>query len=103
MHRSEQSSGALGLSQFRVTGTFTFMSMHLNWLAILSAGLGYWVVGFVWYSLLFRRIWGGEQEKHRREMQMPPAREFVGMLLASFVANLVASAAIAYLLHRTGT
>jgi hypothetical protein len=75
----------------------------MNWLAILCAGVAYWVLGFVWYSLLFGGIWGAEQEKHRRETSGPAKREFAGMLFASFVSNLVASAAIAYLLHRTGT
>ncbi len=79
------------------------MSMHLNWLAILCAGLAYWVLGFVWYSLLFGKIWGAEQERHKREMRMPGPREFGGMLLSSFLSNLVAAAAIAYLLRRTGT
>src|ERR1700682_410694 len=76
----------------------------MNWLAILCAGAAYWVLGFVWYSLLFGGIWGAEQERHRREGCAPSAkREFAGMLIATFVSNLVASAAIAYLLHRTGT
>ena len=75
----------------------------MNGLAILCAGAAYWVLGFVWYSLLFGGIWGAEQERHRREISGPAKREFAGMLLASFVSNLVASAAIAYLLHRTGT
>ena len=75
----------------------------MNWLAILCAGAAYWVLGFIWYSLLFGGIWGAEQERHRREGCTPPAkREFIGMLLATFVSNLVASAAIAFLLRRTG-
>ena len=86
-----------------VAGRIGVMNIHLNWLAILCAGVAYWVLGFVWYSLLFGGIWGGEQEKHRREMRMPATKEFIGMMISSFVANLVASAAIAYLLHRTGT
>ena len=39
----------------------------MNWLAILCAGVAYWVLGFVWYSLLFGGIWGAEQERHRRD------------------------------------
>ena len=72
-----------------MTGTIPDM----NGLAILCAGLAYFFVGFVWYSLLFGGIWGAEQEKHRRETGGPAKREFAGMLLASFVSNLVASAA----------
>ncbi len=76
----------------------------MNWLAILCAGVAYWVLGFVWYSLLFGGIWGAEQQRHRgSEVCTPSKGEFAGKLVASFVSNLVASAAIAYLLHRTGT
>lgn len=75
----------------------------MNWLAIFCAAVAYWVLGFVWYSLLFGGIWGAEQVRHRRDVSEPAKREFVGMLLATFVSNLVAAAALAYLLHRTGT
>jgi biotin transporter BioY len=76
----------------------------MNWLAILCAGVAYLVLGFVWYSLLFGKIWAAEQVRHcGGEGAGPAKREFVGMLLANFISNLVASAAIAYLLHRTGT
>ena len=75
----------------------------MNWLAILCAGVGYFFLGFVWYSLLFGKIWAAEQERHCGGKGTEPAkREFIGMLIANFVSNLVASAAIAYLLRRTG-
>jgi hypothetical protein len=75
----------------------------MNWLPILCAGAAYFVLGFVWYSLLFGRIWAAEQVRHcGGEGAGPGKREFVGMLLANFVSNLVASAAIAFLLRRIG-
>ena len=36
----------------------------MNWLAILCAGVAYFFVGFVWYSLLFGKIWAAEQIRH---------------------------------------
>jgi hypothetical protein len=78
----------------------------MNWLAILCAGVAYFFLGFVWYSLLFGKIWAAEQERHRgvegSACPAPATREFVGMLIAQFVCNLVASAAIACLLRRMG-
>jgi len=72
----------------------------MNWLAILCAGLAYFFVGFVWYSLLFGKIWAAEQSRHCGGEGVGPAkREFVGMLIANLVSNLVASAAIACLLR----
>ncbi len=75
----------------------------MNWLAILCAGAAYWVLGFVWYSLLFGGIWGAEQIKHRRESDSSAAKgEFAGMMIATFLSNIVATTAIAFLLRRTG-
>jgi hypothetical protein len=73
----------------------------MNWLAILCAGAAYFFLGFVWYSLLFGKIWAAEQIRHcGGEGTMPAKREFVGMLVAQLICNLVAAAAIACLLRR---
>ena len=75
--------------------------LGLNWLAILCAGVAYWVLGFVWYSLLFGKIWAAEQTRHRGAP--PSAGGPMGpKLLSTFVSNLIAAAAMAYLLKRTG-
>ena len=75
----------------------------MNWLAILCAAAAYFFVGFVWYSLLFGKIWAAEQLRHCGGDGAGPAkREFAGMLIANFVSNLVASAAIACLLQHMG-
>jgi len=75
----------------------------MKWLPILCAGAAYWFLGFVWYSLLFGGIWGAEQMRHRQNVAEPGKGELIGKLVATFVSNLVASAAIAYLLYRTRT
>jgi hypothetical protein len=75
----------------------------MNWLAIFCASLAYFFLGFVWYSLLFGKIWAAEQLRHcGGEGGAPAKREFAGMLIAQFVCNLVAAAAIACLLGRMG-
>lgn len=74
----------------------------MNWLAILCAAVAYWIVAFVWYSLFFGRIWAAEQIQHRREACESAKGEFLSMLVATFVCNLVASAAIACLLDHMG-
>ena len=76
----------------------------MNWLAIFCAALAYFVLGAVWYSLLFGKIWGAEQERHCGGAggAGPAAREFAGMLIANLVCNLVASAAIAFFIWSMG-
>jgi len=29
----------------------------MNWLAVFCAGLPYWLVGAIWYSVLFSKAW----------------------------------------------
>jgi len=75
----------------------------MNWLAILCAGAAYFFLGFVWYSLLFGKIWAAEQMRHcGGEGTGPGKREFASMLIANIISNLVASAAIACLIRRMG-
>ncbi len=36
----------------------------MNWLAIVCAGLAYWLLGAVWYSALFSKAWRSAAEQH---------------------------------------
>lgn len=72
----------------------------MNWLAILCAGAAYWVLGYVWYSLLFGKIYMTEQVRHRGDRSATSG----GMgpkLIGTFICNIVAAAALAYLFKRT--
>jgi hypothetical protein len=73
--------------------------MNWNWLAILCAGVAYWVLGFVWYSLLFGKIWRAEQERHRGGNPCPPGG-MAGKLIGTFICNLLAAGAMEYFLYR---
>ena len=73
----------------------------MNWFAILCAGAAYWVLGYVWYSLLFGKIWAAEQERHRGERPPPGGSEMGAKMFGTFLSNLVAAAAMAYLINRT--
>lgn len=71
----------------------------INWLAVLCAALIAFLVGAVWYSVLFGQLWiklHGFSETKIKEMQanMSPPRFFGGMLLS----YLVLASALAVLL-----
>jgi hypothetical protein len=72
----------------------------MNWLAILCAGAAYWVLGYVWYSLLFGRIWGAEQTRQRGERPPPTGGEMFGKMAGTFICNLLAASAMAYVLYK---
>jgi hypothetical protein len=73
----------------------------MNWLAIICAGAAYWVLGFVWYSLLFGKIWGNELRNYRADWPTPVKGEIAGNLIGTFISNCVAATAIAYLLQNS--
>jgi hypothetical protein len=72
----------------------------MNWLAILCAGAAYWVLGYIWYTLLFGKIYMAEQARHRGER--PANAGGMGpKLIGTFICNIIAAAALAYLFKRT--
>jgi hypothetical protein len=72
----------------------------MNLLAILCAGVAYWVLGYVWYSLLFGKIWAAEQSRYRGERPPPGGGEMVGKMVGTFICNLLAAAAMSYVLYK---
>lgn len=74
----------------------------MSWLAIFCAALTYWVLGFVWYSLLFGKTWGEALRRYRAHWPEPAKGEMAGNLIGTFVANFIMAAAISYILHRAG-
>jgi hypothetical protein len=72
----------------------------MNWLAILCAGVAFWVLGFVWYSLLFGKMWAAELQKYRGERAASPGGGMAGKLVITFIADLVMATGVAYLLRR---
>jgi FtsH-binding integral membrane protein len=72
----------------------------MNWLAILCAGAAYWVLGYVWYSLLFGNIWAAEQTRQRGERPRPTGGEMVGKMAGTFICNLLAASAVAYIFYK---
>ena len=76
--------------------------MNLNWLAVLCAGAAYWVLGYVWYTLLFGKIWAAEQTRYRGEGCPPGGGAMGAKLVSTFIVNLLMAAAMAYLIKRTG-
>jgi hypothetical protein len=74
----------------------------MKWLPILCAAAAYWVLGFVWYSLLFGKVWAAALARHRGSEAAQPSGEMGAKLIGTFVSNLVAAAAMSYLFRRTG-
>jgi hypothetical protein len=71
----------------------------MNWLAIVGAALAFWILGFLWYSVLFGKMWAAGLEQ--RGLKFEPG----GMgpkIVGTFLANLVAAVVMQHLIARIG-
>lgn len=70
---------------------------HINWLAVIVAAIVYFFFGSLWYQVLFRKPWARESGI---KMDNPPkGGAMMKMMLKSFLGNLLAVVALAFLLN----
>jgi hypothetical protein len=78
----------------------TDVLQHINWLAVLVAGLAYFFLGAIWYSLLFGKKW---QAYNAAAMNAPDAKKGAfGIMLFSFILMLICSFGLALIVTRFG-
>lgn len=78
----------------------TDLISHINWLAVIVAGLAYFVLGALWYSLLFKNAW---IRLSGINMADPNIKKGVAQtMLASLVLMIVASFGLALFIARIG-
>jgi hypothetical protein len=76
----------------------TDLFSSINWLAVLVAAIGYFAVGAIWYSFLFRDAW---IKLSNVNMNDPNAKKGVaGIMITSFILMLIASIGLALLIYR---
>ena len=62
------------------------LTTDLNYLAILVAGISNMVIGFLWYGLIFGKIWMGLIGKTADELSSNPIIYVVSFLLSLLMA-----------------
>jgi hypothetical protein len=72
----------------------------MKWLAILCAGLAYWILGAVWYSALFSKAWRSAIEQHGVKLQ--PGSGMATKLIVTLICNLFAALVIARVIRQVG-
>jgi uncharacterized membrane protein YkgB len=75
---------------------------HLNWIAILVTGLAYWLLGALWFSLLFGKIWSSEVEKSGVKMERPSGGKMGMMFFTQFIYNVLATVGVAIVIVGMG-
>ena len=72
----------------------------INWIAVLVGALGYFMLGAIWYSFLFKNQWIAYSGIN---MEDPNLKKGVAAtMFASFIMMFVSSVAIAFLAYRVG-
>lgn len=72
---------------------------NLNWLAVLAGTLGYFFLGAIWYSFLFKEKWIA----YNNIVMSPDAKKGVGAIMfASFIMMFVTTVGIAFIADRVG-
>ncbi len=79
---------------------FTEIIGDFNWIAILAGTLGYFMLGAIWYSFLFKDKWIAY---NKIDMSDPGVKSGVGItMFASFIMMFIITIGIAFLAYRMG-
>ncbi|MDQ5861208.1 MAG: DUF1761 domain-containing protein [Actinomycetota bacterium] len=70
------------------------MELNINWLAVLLAALASFIVGGLWYSVLFAKVWQREAGVTDEQLKHGTVRVFVGSFLLAAVMAVVLAAFI---------
>lgn len=76
----------------------TEVFQHINWLALLVAGLAYFFLGALWYTVLFGKKW---QSYNSAVMNQPDAKKGAsGVMVISFILMLVCAFGLSLIVTR---
>ncbi len=81
---------------------FTMFS-HVNYGAVVVSAVIFFILGSLWYSVLFRSSWLQELKRHNIVIKEPTKNSLLIKMLLTFGANLLASYAMACLVIMTGS
>lgn len=76
----------------------TEVLQHINWLAVLVAGLAYFFLGALWYTVLFGKKW---QSYNSALMNQPDAKKgSTGIMIISFILMLICAFGLSLIVTR---
>jgi hypothetical protein len=79
----------------------TSIFSNLNWLAVLAAGAAYFLLGAVWYSLLFSKAWIRSSGVNVNDPKMKTG--MAQTMFTSFIFMVIASIGLALIIYKIGT
>jgi hypothetical protein len=76
---------------------------QINYVAVLVSSIVFFLIGSFWFSGLFGSTWCEALEEHGIKIKKPTPNEIMQKMLLTFVANVIASIAMACLIIATGS
>jgi hypothetical protein len=78
-----------------------YLFLHINYVAVVLAGVLYWLVGMLWFPLLFGRIWAQELAKIGVAIKISSPNEMAKKSVITFALNTFTALGVAMLLQLT--
>lgn len=61
---------------------------EINYLAVFVTAIIYWLLGWFWFSVLFRKVWTCETSKECK-MEKPTRKVFITKMIITYILNLI--------------
>jgi cytochrome bd-type quinol oxidase subunit 2 len=79
----------------------TTIFSHINWLAVLAGSIAYFILGAIWYTVLFGKAW---VKYSGMDVNNPDMKKgTTQIMLSSLVLMIVCSIGLALFIHKIGT
>ncbi|HKP31553.1 MAG TPA: DUF1761 domain-containing protein [Chitinophagaceae bacterium] len=76
---------------------------QVNLWAVLVAALAYFLLGSLWFSVLFGSVWSKEVDRMGILIKDPPKGTIAAKMIQTFVGNLLAAFSMAYIVFISGS
>ncbi len=69
---------------------------HINYIAVLVCGVAYFMLGWLWYSALFGKIWAAGIQSIGIQIKTPEKETIRNNMILNFVAAFFTALAVSY-------
>jgi hypothetical protein len=74
------------------------VNLVMNFWAILAAAIAFWLLGSIWFSVLFKKPWQSGMARLGLKIQKPNSSEMQRKFVASFLLNIIQAWGMAVLI-----
>jgi hypothetical protein len=82
---------------------FSNFLSNAHWLAIVLSALAYFVLGSLWYSALFGKLWMAEVARHGIVIKDPDKKQIRNKMIQTFIFNFIVAFSLAYVVFISGS